>query len=244
MKVVESDLLLETIVDPTQVSECVHGTYRVHWPFIKTQGLSKVARNHIHLANGLPEDGKIRGMRSTAELFVHVDIKKAMEDGVVFYRSKKEVILTQGFDGWLPPKYFSKVVSIDYTTCVVEELEFDQEAGMPVWASELAPSGPPPQGTYLIKNLEVLISTCWKRYRDIAELQALKESGQDVDEEAELKIAQQPAVYEELLSLEQRFRQQKAHRKESAHEKKLRMKEDTEAGTRQVRAVTPPWERR
>merc|ERR1719188_2604235 len=96
MKVVESDLLLETITDPTQVTECVHGTYLVHWPFIKRQGLSKVARNHIHLANGMPEDGKIRGMRATAELFVYVDVPRAMEEGVVFYRSKNDVILTQG----------------------------------------------------------------------------------------------------------------------------------------------------
>merc|ERR1719409_459977 len=102
MKVVDDQLLLEEIVDPTTVTECVHGTYLVHWPFIKRQGLSKVARNHIHLANGMPEDGKIRGMRSTAELFVYVNIAKAMEDGVTFYRSKNDVILTIGDDGWLP----------------------------------------------------------------------------------------------------------------------------------------------
>ena len=38
MKVVESDLLLETITEHSQVQECVHGTYLVHWPFIKRQG--------------------------------------------------------------------------------------------------------------------------------------------------------------------------------------------------------------
>ena len=44
----------------------------------------------------LSEDGKIRGMRSTAELFLYVDVPAAMLDGMVFYRSKNEVILTQG----------------------------------------------------------------------------------------------------------------------------------------------------
>jgi len=141
MKVVESTLLLETIENPDDVQECVHGTYLVHWPFIKRQGLSKVARNHIHLANGLPEDGKIRGMRSTAELFVYVDVGKAMEDGVVFYRSKNDVILTQGYDGWLPTKYFAKAVRIDYATCDIEELEFEPSINLPQWNAELAPMG-------------------------------------------------------------------------------------------------------
>ena len=43
-----------------------------------------------------PQDGKIRGMRSTAELFLYIDVPAAMMDGMVFYRSKNEVILTQG----------------------------------------------------------------------------------------------------------------------------------------------------
>merc|ERR1719413_209642 len=125
MKGVDDNLLLELVEDPEVIAECVHGTYLVHWPFIKRQGLSKVARNHIHLANGMPEDGKIRGMRATAELFVYVDVPRAMEEGVVFYRSKNDVILTQGINGWLPPKYFHKAVRMDYNTCDIEELEFD-----------------------------------------------------------------------------------------------------------------------
>lgn len=68
------------------------------------------------------KDGKIRGMRSTAELFLYIDVPAAMqaefsgahihafsscfcsffssEDGMVFYRSKNEVILTQGYRAW------------------------------------------------------------------------------------------------------------------------------------------------
>mmetsp|Transcript_101181 Transcript_101181/g.200985 ORF Transcript_101181/g.200985 Transcript_101181/m.200985 type:complete len:616 (-) Transcript_101181:92-1939(-) len=246
MKVVEDDLLLETIEEAGEVSECVHGTYLVHWPFIKRQGLSRVARNHIHLANGLPEDGKIRGMRSTAELFVYVNVTRAMEDGITFHKSKNDVILTQGFDGWLPVKYFTKVVRIDYNTCDIEELEFDNSAHMPTWAAELAPSGPGEQGTYLIKNLEALISNCKKRLQEICRLKELAEEGRQLDEDELFKVSQHALAYTELQSLEQRFRQHKGHRRDSHQEKEQRAKDQAEAGTvkqRQDRDVTPPWER-
>jgi len=246
MKVVEDDKLLEVVTDVTTVAECVHGTYLVHWPFIKRQGLSKVARNHIHLANGLPEDGKIRGMRQSAELFVYVDVPRAMDDGVVFYRSKNEVILTQGLEGWLPPKYFVKAVRIDYNTCEIDELDFDRGADMPQWPAELAPSGPGDQGTYLIKNLEALISNCKKRLQEINELKALAEQGRELSDDDVQKVTMHAQVHTELQSLEQRFRQHKGHRKESLQERDQRMKDEAEATTvvkRKDRAVTPPWEK-
>jgi len=246
MKVVEDDLLLETIEDAGEVTECVHGTYLVHWPFIKRQGLSRVARNHIHLANGLPEDGKIRGMRSTAELFVYVNVTMAMDDGITFHKSKNDVILTQGFGGWLPVKYFVKVVRIDYTSCDIEELEFDKGADMPTWNAELAPSGPSEQGTYLIKNLEALISNCKKRLQEICRLKELAEDGKELDDDGIFKVSQHALVYTELQSLEQRFRQHKGHRRDGHQDKEQRAKDQAEAVTlkqRQDRDVTPPWER-
>ncbi|CAE6964044.1 unnamed protein product [Symbiodinium sp. CCMP2592] len=246
MKVVEDDLLLEPITDPSTVQDCVHGTYLVHWPFIKKQGLSKVARNHIHLAPGLPEDGKIRGMRSTAELFLYIDVPAAMLDGMIFYRSKNEVILTQGLDGWLPVKYFIKAVKINYSTCDIEELDFDRNVNMPNWAAELAPSGPGEAGSYMVKNLEALIANCRKRMAEINELKAQVENGQHLTEEEQSKVDQYAAVYVELQSLEQRFRQHKGYRRESTQEKELRAKEEAEAATvvqRKDRAATPPWEK-
>ncbi|CAK9054707.1 2'-phosphotransferase [Durusdinium trenchii] len=95
-----------------------------------------------------------------------------MLDGMVFYRSKNEVILTQGLDGWLPVKYFIKAVKINYSTCDIEELEFDRGVSMPSWAAELAPSGPGEAGSYMVKNLEALIANCRKRMAEINELKA------------------------------------------------------------------------
>lgn len=248
MKVVESDLLLEQVEDSAEIGDCVHGTYLVHWPFIKRQGLSKVARNHIHLANGMPEDGKIRGMRSTAELFIYVDVKSAMEDGIVFYKSKNDVILTIGFDGWMPVKYFAKAQRIDYNTCEIEDMEFDRDIVAPSWAAEMAPIAPGSAGAerYMVKNLEALIGSCKKKLHEINELKVSAENGAELSAEDEEKVAKHAQIYSELQSLEQRFRQHKGHRRENTQEKEQRLKEEAEATTvvnRKDRAVTPPWEK-
>lgn len=102
---------MEEITDPTGVV-AVHGTYFRPWNSIKATGLSKMSRQHIHLSAGEPgSTGVISGMRQTAEVMVYVNVPLAMQDGVKFYRSANNVILTSGFDGILPTKYFSKVLN-------------------------------------------------------------------------------------------------------------------------------------
>lgn len=42
-------------------------------------GLSKMNRNHIHMAHGLPgENGVISGMRQRCDLYIHIDTAKAL----------------------------------------------------------------------------------------------------------------------------------------------------------------------
>ncbi|KAF9133408.1 tRNA 2'-phosphotransferase 1 [Mortierella sp. 14UC] len=101
------------IIDVAQIPTAVHGTMFNKWRFIGKQGLSKMNRNHIHMAHGLPgEDGVISGMRQRCDLYIHVDTAKALGDGIKFYRSSNNVILSDGKngDGFIPPKYFSRVV--------------------------------------------------------------------------------------------------------------------------------------
>ncbi|KAF7728379.1 tRNA 2'-phosphotransferase 1 [Apophysomyces ossiformis] len=94
----------------------VHGTYLERWSSIQRQGLKTMSRNHIHLAPGLPSDeGVISGMRTTSEVFIYIDMAKALADGIQFYRSVNNVILTQGQDGVLAPCYFERVVTRDGT---------------------------------------------------------------------------------------------------------------------------------
>jgi 2'-phosphotransferase len=81
--------LLTPITDPFYYEEVVHGTYyNVVEPIMKT-GLNKMARNHIHMAIGMPgKKGVISGMRGSCEVVVEVNIAKAMLQGKIpFYIS-------------------------------------------------------------------------------------------------------------------------------------------------------------
>jgi 2'-phosphotransferase len=56
------ELALTPIVDPNELPTLVHGTYHRNWVAIQREGLSRMNRNHIHLATGLiGEDGVISG---------------------------------------------------------------------------------------------------------------------------------------------------------------------------------------
>jgi 2'-phosphotransferase len=69
-------------------------------------------RNHMHFATGLlGEDGVISGMRHSCTVLVYLDMAKAMDAGIKFFKSENGVVLTEGVDGHLPKEYFSKVVS-------------------------------------------------------------------------------------------------------------------------------------
>ena len=78
------------------------------------QGLSRMARNHIHFATGLlGEEGVISGMRYSCNVLVYIDLEKALANGIKFFKSENGVVLTEGLnnEGYLPKEYFSKVVT-------------------------------------------------------------------------------------------------------------------------------------
>ncbi|KAF2712964.1 hypothetical protein K504DRAFT_487504 [Pleomassaria siparia CBS 279.74] len=112
----------------------VHGTYEAAWNMIlKSGGLRKMGRNHIHFASGLPAGYKaltayddeeqvgmqvkrappvISGMRNSSTILIYVDIRAAMQAGVKFYLSDNGVVLTEGNDeGFLPYNFFKRVES-------------------------------------------------------------------------------------------------------------------------------------
>jgi 2'-phosphotransferase len=109
IKTVDQEQLLTRINDCSEVPCCIHGTYFTSWELIKTSGLDKMARNHVHCAIGSPEEESvISGMRASCEVVIHIDVRRAMEEGgLVFYRSLNNVILTEGP---VLPKYFLKCV--------------------------------------------------------------------------------------------------------------------------------------
>eukprot|EP00124_Ichthyophonus_hoferi_P003064 Ihof_evm5s243 gene=Ihof_evmTU5s243 len=109
---VKVDVAMTPIQSANEVPIAVHGTYKRYWPMIREKGLSVMNRNHIHLAPGLPKhDGVISGMRASSELYIYINMKLALDDGMPFYRSANNVILTPGFNGFIPVKYFSQVLT-------------------------------------------------------------------------------------------------------------------------------------
>ncbi|CAG8770087.1 4130_t:CDS:2, partial [Acaulospora morrowiae] len=116
------ELELEKITDPAQIPEVIHGTYVRYWKNIRSQGLSKMNRNHIHCATGRFGDSGVKsGMRKNCDLFIYINVARAMEDGIEFYRSANGVILTSGVGGFLNPKYFLKVVDMNENDLISQD---------------------------------------------------------------------------------------------------------------------------
>jgi len=105
------DLDLTEVVDASQLPVAVHGTTKKAWESISRQGLSKMARNHVHLATGRPGDPGVKsGMRASSDILIFIDVPKAVRDGFKFFISANGVVLTEGNkDGFIPPQYFKSV---------------------------------------------------------------------------------------------------------------------------------------
>jgi 2'-phosphotransferase len=141
---VEDEGLLEPITADKAPDSAVHGTNHRAWMLIvESGGLKKMNRNHIHFAPGLPagfksvidvgsEDVKapvISGMRSDSTILIFVDVKKAMEAGIKFWKSDNGVILTEGNEyGLLPLEFFRRVEDRTGEGVLVEDGRVVKEA--------------------------------------------------------------------------------------------------------------------
>ncbi|KAI4354858.1 hypothetical protein L6164_003687 [Bauhinia variegata] len=112
IKAVETESLLKPILFAEEIPVCVHGTYKRNLESILESGLKRMKRLHVHFSCGLPTDGEvISGMRRDVNVLIFLDVRKALEDGLKLYISDNKVILTEGFDGVVPVKYFEKIES-------------------------------------------------------------------------------------------------------------------------------------
>jgi 2'-phosphotransferase len=94
-------------------NKVVHGTYFAFWKaIVESGGLKPMSRGHIHCSDRTPEEGAVSGMRKDAELLVEIDMEASLKDGVTWWRSDNDVILTDGGEGGvLSTKYFKLVTS-------------------------------------------------------------------------------------------------------------------------------------
>ncbi|PVU88474.1 hypothetical protein BB561_005831 [Smittium simulii] len=107
-----SELPLKRVLDFSEIPVAIHGTYLEAWEKIQASGgLSKQKRQHIHLAAGLPEERNIKsGIRSNAQVYIYIDTKAAMRNGIEFFISENGVILTPGnSEGIISSEYFKNV---------------------------------------------------------------------------------------------------------------------------------------
>lgn len=111
IKHLDDSQMMQTITSADECPLAVHGTFRRFLPAIENGGLKVMGRNHIHMTTGYPGDADdvISGMRKSCEVFIEIDVKKAMDDGIKFFRSANGVVLTSGKDGILDRKYFKNV---------------------------------------------------------------------------------------------------------------------------------------
>ena len=93
-----------------QISGCYHATYSDNINSIKKNGISRMKRKHIHIAES---DQAKSGKRSSCNVKIFINMELAINDGIKFYRSENGVILTEGDEnGLLLPKYFLDIVNI------------------------------------------------------------------------------------------------------------------------------------
>ncbi|XP_061169777.1 tRNA 2'-phosphotransferase 1-like isoform X1 [Saccostrea echinata] len=97
---------LTLVTHHTQVRCALHGTRSRNWESIKSQGISKMKRTHIHFAQG--DRGVKSGFPPNCDMAIEIDVEKAMGDGIRFYISENDVVLTEGRNGVISKKYFRK----------------------------------------------------------------------------------------------------------------------------------------
>lgn len=105
---IKDDNLLTEIKDVNYINNVVHSTFRKNLGLIKKNGLCKMKRNHIHFAK---TKNVSSGIRKNADVYIYIDVAKAMNDGIKFYESSNGVILSPGIgkEGIISQKYFSDV---------------------------------------------------------------------------------------------------------------------------------------
>lgn len=105
----DTNSAFEVIQEPFEF--CAHGTEQKYIDAIRTTGLKRMSRQHIHLVSEIHEDRQVSGYKARSNAIVVIDMKQCMRDGMIFLRSANGVILTEGFEGTIPPQYIKDVIT-------------------------------------------------------------------------------------------------------------------------------------
>ena len=81
----------------------LHGTYKKYYDSIAENGLSRMSRLHIHMVS-LSKPKPFEMMRNNIDMFVAVNIREALKDGIQFMISANNVVLSSDN---IPAKYLT-----------------------------------------------------------------------------------------------------------------------------------------
>jgi len=105
---IEDENALEVLVTP--LAYCAHGTEQKFINLIYETGLNRMSRKHIHLVGEPIKANQTSGFKSKSNRIILINMEQCMSDGIIFYRSANNVILTEGIDGIIGRKYFTELL--------------------------------------------------------------------------------------------------------------------------------------
>lgn len=105
-----NNLNLKKIENPKEISNIIHGTYLRYLKNIQKEGLKCMNRNHIHFTSNENFHENLSGFRNNCEILIYIDIEKAINDGIEFFLSENNVILSSGINNCIKPEYFLKII--------------------------------------------------------------------------------------------------------------------------------------
>lgn len=148
---VRQEEMYTRITDASDAPVCVHGTYYKRLPSICENGLNRMQRTHIHFAADHPRNKVLSGMRGNVEVAIYLDVQKALDAGIELYRSENGVLLTEGFDGIVPPAFFERIIDVQAGTLLsVEEYASKNGDVVSKVGSSTDSSSPKPLFDYLV----------------------------------------------------------------------------------------------
>ena len=103
LQLLDSNQIYRLVIDSSEIIPCMHGTYNENLKGIYNNGLLPMNRHMVHMTK------RRNFFRKSIQVVIHIDVIPAMVDGMKFYVSYNGVILTNGIDGGISPKYFSKI---------------------------------------------------------------------------------------------------------------------------------------
>ena len=113
---VRDELVLTRLSIEDTPEYAAHGTYYDFYESILRRGLmaggqqGQSFRRHVHMAEQLPWEGAISGMRSDCDLLViWIRTREAAASGVRFFRSANEVLLTEDTEATIDSAFFQSV---------------------------------------------------------------------------------------------------------------------------------------